>query len=167
MIAIYGMVSFTAVLIPVVIVLVLFLLFLIALFRPYKFSIHNAINISLLFVINLCGVLATIESIVNDSDAFPYHSRSREVLDTFAMIFFITPILFFIGLLLYKCFSYRRCTQRAYQRICALMPCGICRKIVCSGSEESMPDRMIHAEQYVALLAEPVTESEESDSTHE
>ena len=167
MIVLFGVVSINNFLIPLITFLILFLLLLITVFQPYKFSIHNTINICLLFVISLFLVSSMADIIIWETAANTEHFITKRVTDVFTGIFSVLPILYFIGLLLYKCFGHRSCVQRVCQRICASISCGVCRRMAHSGSEESLPDRMIHAEQYVALLAEPVTENEESGSVYD
>ena len=138
--------------ISLIVFLLQLLLFLIIVFQPYKIPIHNTINIFLLIVVSLFGVSFMAEAIV-----YSRTSQFRKIPAVFIAIFSFIPLMFFVGLILYKCFGHRRCTQRVFQRIHASIPCVICRRMLRSDSEESLPDRMIHAEQYVPLLAEPDT----------
>ena len=132
------------------VILLLVIVFLIVLFQPYKTPIHNVINIFLLIVASLLCV-----SFMANTILYSGTSDFREIPNVFTGIFLIIPLLFFIGLILYQCFAHRRCTQRVFQRIRTSMPCVVCWRMVHSDSEESLPDRMIHADQYVALLTEP------------
>ena len=163
LIAVYGILPSSNFVIIWVIFLVLLLLFLLAVFHPYKSPIHNTINILLLFIVTIFAVSSTADFIAYNTATLLAHSKIRKLTDVITGIFSVIPLLFFIALLLYKCFGHRRCTKRVWQKICALMPCGVCSAVTHSGSEESLADRIVNAEQYVALLSEPITGSEESD----
>jgi hypothetical protein len=128
---------------PIIVLLVHILLFLTTVFQPYKNPIHNTINISLLIVISLSGVSVMTQSMIHQ------YTRAAQYFTT---IFSVTPLSFFLGLLLYKQIGHRRCTQRAYQKIRSLMQC-VVRREACS--EEFLPDRI---NQYEAILAEPGTD---------
>ena len=137
--------SFNVLGLPIIVMLLQVLIFLITVFRPYKTPIHNTINIFLLIVINLLCV-----SLLADGTSHQYTRAAKH----FTTLFCITPLSFFIGLLLYKEFGHRRCTQQAYRKIRSFMPCVACRRV---GSEEFLPDRLNYAEQYTAILAKPDT----------
>ena len=164
LIVLYGILPSNNFMIPLALFLFLVLLFLVAVFHPYKSPIHNTINIFLLFIECLFGVSGTADVIAYRTGALLVHRKMRRLADVFVSVFSVIPLLVFIALLLYKCFGHRRCTKRVCQRICALMPCGVCSAVAHSGSEESLADRIVNAEQYAALpLSESFTESEESD----
>ena len=160
---VYGMFPSNRFMIPCAIFLLLILLFLLAVLHPYKFPAHNIIIICLLFIVCLFGVSSTADVIAYSTDSFFVQHNIRKLTDYITAIFSVIPLLFFITLMLYKCFSHRRCTKKICQRSCALMPCGGCSAVAHSGSEESLADRIVNAEPYTALLSEPFNESEESD----
>ena len=152
---VYGLIQSNNFVIPLAVCLCLVLLFLLAVFHPYKSPIHNSINIFLLFIVCLYLVSDTDVIIAYRTSALLAHSRIKKLADVITGILFVIPLLFFIALLLYKCFGHRSCTKRVCRRICALMPCGGCSAVAHSGSEESLADRIINAEQYPPLLSEP------------
>ena len=160
---VYGMFPSNDFVKPLAIFLLLVLLFLLAVFHPYKSLVRNIFNILLLFIACMYGVSITADIIAYKTGALLAHSKIRKLADIFMAVFSVIPLLFFIALLLYKCFGHRRCTKRVCRRICALMPCGGCSAVAHSGSEESLADRIVNAEQYTPLLSEPFTESEETD----
>ena len=159
---VYGMFPSNSFLIPWDIFIFLVLLFLLAVLHPYKSHVHNIINIFLLFIACLYGVSSTAGVIAYSTDSLLHHN-AKKLTDYITGIFTVIPLLYFIALLLYKCFGHQRCTKRVCRRICALMSCGGCSAEAHSGSEESLADRIVNAEQYTSLLSEPFTESEESD----
>ena len=157
----YGVLPNSTFLLPLVIFFVVLLLFLLAVFQPYKSSISNNINIFFLFIGCMFGVLCIADLIVINIPPFSVSTQKR--VYAIKAILFVMPLLVFIALLLYKCCGQRRCTRRVCQKVCALMPCGVCSAATRSDSEESLADRIVHAEQYGALLSEPFGENEESD----
>ena len=151
LIVIYGMFPSGHIVMPLVILLLLPLLFLLAVFHPYKSPNHNIINIFLIFIASMFGISVIAGFIAHRTGALLAHSKIQTLTDFITATFSVIPLLFFIALLLYKCFGHRRCTKRVCQRICALMPCGVCSAVAHSGSEESLADRIVNAEQYAAL----------------
>ena len=124
-------------------VLILLLFYLTAVFQPYKSPIHNAVNQFSLFISCLICALAS-------NLAYSETLQYKMFINALFSVCIIILLLLYIGLLLHKCFGRRSCTQRVYQKIHALMSCRVCRRAVRSVSEESLPDRMIHVEQYAA-----------------
>ena len=164
LIAVYGILPNINFVMLLAMFLVLLLLFLLAVFHPYKSPIHNTINIFLLFIVTIFAVSGIANFIAYHTAALSARRVIEKLTDVITTIFSVIPLLFFISLPLYKCFGHRRCTKRVCQRICALMPCGVCSAVTHSVSEESLADRIVNAEQYAALpLSELFTESEESD----
>ena len=147
--------------------LFLLLLFLLVVFQPYKSPIHNTMNVCLLFIFIILLVSGIGNLLAYKTGALFAYSAIQQLTGVSIGISFVIPFLFFIALLLYKCFGHRRCTKRVCQRICALMPCGVCSAVAHSGSEESLADRIVNAEQYTPLLSEPFTESAESDGSYD
>ena len=158
LVTVYGLLRSYYFLLPLGVCLCLVLLFLLAVFHPYKSPIHNSINIFLLFIVCLNGVSGIGDYIAYKTSALIVQSYIKKLADVISGILFVIPLLFFISLLLYKCFGHRSCTKRVCRRICALMPCGGCSAVAHSGSEESLADRIVNAEQYTPLLSEPFSE---------
>ena len=162
-VVLYGILPSNNFVILWIILLFLFLLFLLAVFHPYKSPIHNIINIFLVLIAIIFSVSSTADFIAYNTALLLAHSKIKKLTDYITGIFVVIPLLFFIALLLYKCFGHRRCTKRVCRRICALLPCGGCSAVAHSGSEESLADRIVNAGQYTPLLSEPFTESDETD----
>ena len=76
---------------------------------------------------------------------------------------FFAPLLYATGLALYWILAKRRWAQMAFQKLRTLTT-RCCGRVAHSVSEESLPDRLVHAEEYEQLLPEPVTDEEDSDS---
>ena len=120
----------------------------VAVIQPYKRSVHNTIDSIILHVLILIVFAYTSVLIAG--------SASSQFIGISALVFeisFLLPLLFVTGQAMYWIFT-RRWLQRTIVR-CTMRWCG---RIVHTNSEESLPDRLVHAEEYAALLPEPVAD---------
>ena len=136
----FGLVIFT--------ILALIMLFLTAVFHPYKSRDYNKIDIFLLTTLAFTS-LTMIGKILSYSRT-PQFKHTADILIEAAPL--ILPI-YLITVLLYKLFSRVQCIRNIYYKIRALLPYS-CRKQACNDSEETHSDRAIH--EYSSLLAKPV-----------
>ena len=124
--------------------------------RPYKSPVHNTINTSLILVLAL-----SVTSVLEQYQGLR-KSPFERLPEITAIIAYCIPLVYGIGLLLYKLLGHRRVVQQAFKKLQSLLPC-CCRRLAHTDLEGSLPDRMAHPEQYAALLAEPVTEEDSTD----
>ena len=141
---------------PAIISILVMFAIIIAIARPYKSPVHNAINTSLILVFTLS--LTSVSELGRGLNKSPF-KRLPEIT---AIITICIPPIYGIALLLYDLFAHRRVVQQAFRKLQSLLPYS-CRRLAHTDLEDSLPDRMAHPEQYAALLAEPVTEEESSE----
>ena len=127
----------------------LVLLLILAVAQPYKSSVHNTADSFLLFV----SAILYVADVAANAASVGRYSELSQVLHTIAGFLFLVPLLYLIGLALYKLLAHRHLTRKTYQRIYELLPCN--RKK--TDFEESMPDRLVHPEDYEPLLMDPVS----------
>ena len=122
---------------------------IIVIVRPYKSPVHNVINTTLILVgaLSLTSFLE-LEQGLNKS---PFKMLPAIT----GVLTIIIPLAYGIALLLYNLLAHRRVVQKAFRKLESLLPYS-CRRLAHTDSEDSLPDRMAHPEQYAALLAEPV-----------
>jgi hypothetical protein len=138
-------------------ILVMFAM-IIAIARPYKSTVHNTINICLILVFALsCNSVIVLKQ----GQGFKKSPFERLPLVTGIVTVLIPPV-YGLALLLYNLLAHRRVVQQAFRKLQSLLPY-CCRRLAHTDSEDSLPDRMAHPEQYAALLAEPVREEESSE----
>ena len=125
---------------------------------PYKSPVHNVINTCL--ILNVVFGLSTNLSTVYDPGI------KKSPIKYLPMVTAITTVsilpVYGLALLLYNLLAHRRVVQQAFRKLQCLLP-NCCRRLARADSEDSLPDRMAHPEQYAALLAEPVREEESSE----
>ena len=125
----------------------LVLLLLTAILRPYKSPTHNNLDIFLLAtILFVCvGVMAQEISLA----LLQFLGLSNFIL----VISLIIPFAYMVVILLYKLCSSIRCVRVTCQRIQASIPCH-CREEGEPDDEETLPYRMVTAEEYAPLLGE-------------
>ena len=138
-------------------ILVMFAI-IIAIVRPYKCSVHNVINTCLILVL-IFGVSANSATVY---DPVLQKSQFGNLPAITALTTVFIPPAYGLALLLYNLLAHRRVVQQAFRKLQCLLPY-CCRRLAHADSEDSLPDRMAHPEQYAALLAEPVREEESSE----
>ena len=131
---------------------------IIAIARPYKSPVHNAVNTCLILFSTLAANLLNVLALDQELQKSPFE---RLTVIT-AIISFFIPLKYGLALLLYSLFAHRRVVQQFFRKLQSLLP-NCCRRLAHADSEDSLPDRMAHPEQYAALLAEPVREEESSE----
>ena len=124
--------------------------------RPYKSPVHNAINTSLILVAAL-----SLTSVLEGYQGLKKSPLEKLPATTLTITSCILPI-YGIALLLYNLLAHRRVVQQGVRKLQSLLPYS-CRRLAHTHSEDSLPDRMAHPEQYAALLAEPVRGEESSE----
>ena len=129
----------------------LVLLLILAIARPYKSSVHNTADCCLLFV---SAVLYVVDMAGNTASVGQY-SELAQVMHTLAGFLFLVPLMYLAGLALYKLLAHKKLTKKICQRIHTLLQCN-CKQATHEDFEESMPDRLVHPEEYESLLVEPV-----------
>ena len=128
-----------------------------AIVRPYKSPAHNIINIFWMLVLALSAT-SFLEILVPGVKKFPF----KRLPTIMVAITLLIPPAYGLALLLYNLLAHRRVVQQAFTKLQCLLP-NCCRRLAHADSEDSLPDRMAHPEQYAALLAEPVREEESSE----
>ena len=134
--------------------MILVVLFLTAVFQPYKSTFYNNTDTFLLleFIFLLVSLIAT------ETKHYQTYNFGRSSNRMLILSLFI-PLVYLLGILLYKLLKI--CHKR--------YACNTCRKIkyivlhswrdrAQPGLEELFPDRMIHAEEYTPLIIEPVSD---------
>ena len=148
--------ALTRFVLPATISILVMFAIIIVIARPYKSPAHN--------VINACLILVTALSLTSVSEVDQGLNKSpfKTLPAITAMITLIFPPIYGIALLLYNLLAHRRVVQQAFRKLQSLLPYS-CRRLAHTDSEDSLPDRMAHPEQYAALLAEPVRGEESSE----
>ena len=129
---------------------------IIVIVRPYKSPVHNAINTCLILVVAL-SITSALESYEGLKES-PFERIPQGTLTITSCI----PPIYGIALLLYNLLAHRRVVQQTFRKLQSLLPYS-CRRLAHTDSEDSLPDRMAHPEQYAALLTEPVRGEESSE----
>ena len=132
-----------------------------AIARPYKSPTHNAISTFLILVMALSALSLSSGSapvVGQGLNKLPL----KRLTEITVIITVITPPAYGIALLLYNLLAHRRVVQQAFRKLRSLLPYSR-RRLAHADSEDSLPDRMAHPEQYAALLAEPVRGEESSE----
>ena len=139
-------------------------LILIAIFEPYKFNAHNIIDILMLTLFGIIFIL-NMGMIISYSETVQY----RHISNALSAISIFIPLLYFIGFLTYKLFGRTTHIGVFCQKIWNSTLCvNYCRNVRRASSVESLPDRMLHEEEYEPLLAQSRGRNEEQDcSSHE
>ena len=125
----------------------LLLLLLTAILRPYKSPVHNNLDIFLLatLLFEFIGMMAQEISLA----LLQVLGLSNFILE----ISMIIPFAYIVALLLYKLCSSIRCVRVTCRRIQANIPCHCCEEGE-PDDEETLPYRMVTAEEYAPLLGE-------------
>ena len=132
---------------------------IIAIARPYKSPVHNAISTFFILVLALSTITSSsVFAIGQGLNKLPF----KWLTFITATITVIIPLAYVIALLLYTLLAHRRVVQQAFRKLRSLLPSSR-RRLAHADSEDSLPDRMAHPEQYAALLAEPVRGEESSE----
>ena len=148
--------ALTRFILPATISILIIFAAIIVIVRPYKSPVYNAINTCLILVVAL-SVTSALESYEGLKES-PFERIPQITLTITSCI----PPIYGIALLLYNVLAHRRVVQQAFRKLQSLLPYS-CRRLAHTDSEDSLPDRMAHPEQYAALLTEPVRGEESSE----
>ena len=141
---------------PAILSILVMFAIIIAIARPYKSPVHNAINTTLILVAAL-SLASCLEM-----DQGLKRSPIKRLPEVTLIITTNIQLIYGIALLFYNLLAHRRVVQQAFRKLQSLLPYS-CRRLAHTDSEDSLPDRMAHPEQYAALLAKPVREEESSE----
>ena len=132
---------------PIGLSILLVLLLLTAIFHPYKSPIDNNIDIFLLvvFAFHFVALMAQEEA---------FTGAQITVNSSITGLIVITPLVYWVGILLYKLCSSIRCVRATCGRIWVSIPCHGHEEE--PGVEEVFPYRMVSTEEYAPLIGEAV-----------
>ena len=139
-------VTFTQFFFPLAGCIALLLLFLTAVFQPYKDNAHNRINIFVLIVLTFI-VFSAMSRNVAISETLLF----KRVADFMMALSFSIPGIYIIAVVLYKLFAHRIWVQR----FCHIL-CRKCAKHEDEEFERILPERMVNVAECAALLADPM-----------
>ena len=129
---------------------------LIIIFQPYKRSVYNVTDSFLLLSTNIAVSLLTT-AISNSENS---QSILLALVSVVCVLSFLVPLLYAKLLVLYLIFvNNRRWPHIVFQQLKTLSA-HCCGRVAHAASEESLPDRLVHAEEYEQLLPEPVASEE-------
>ena len=125
----------------------------IAFTQPYKTGVFNTLDIALILLLTIGYITATATALraVNR-----FHTVAVFVI---AVTILILPV-YFLAILIYRLFIKTNLLHQFHRKIRTLISCNLGNN---STSEESLPDRLVNAEQYEALLPEPVADCSDSE----
>ena len=148
---------------PFVTFVLLIMLILITAFRPYKSPTFNTVE-AILFLATLFILVSGMAHVITYTESHQF----QKMLDIIGGIFAFVPLMYVVGVLLYRLLSHRHCAQ-AYQKVKTWLLCYCKDSIAHADSQESLPDRIAydHPEETTALLPVPVQWDKESDSDPE
>ena len=137
---------------PFVTFVLLIMLTLITTFHPYKSPTFNTVETILFFVMVFILVSGMAHVI-----AYSRAHQFQKMLDIIGSILLIVPLIYVLGVLLYKLLSHSHCVQKVYRKFKTWLLC-YCKEIAHADSQESLPDRIAydHPEETTALLPVPV-----------
>ena len=141
---------------PATISIIITFAVIIVIAKPYKSPVHNTINTCLILIAAL-----SIAAVLEEKEGLKKSSFER-IPQFIGLLGYCIPFVYGLALLLYNLLAHRRVVQQAFRKLRSLLPYS-CRRLAHADSEDSLPDRMAHPEQYAVLLAEPVREEESSE----
>ena len=131
---------------PLVGCAVIVLLFLTTMLQPYKIKSHNHINIFFLFVTMFIAISFMAETLVTfETVPFKYFTIFMVAVSI------LIPLIYILGVILYKLCAHRMCVQNLYQALCQ-----VCIKQEDDNFERILPERMVNVEECAALLSDPM-----------
>ena len=141
---------------------VLIMLILVTVSHPYKSPTFNTVESSLFFamVFILVSGMAHVIS-YSKTHQFPI------MLDVIGSILLIVPVIYALGVLVYRLLSHGHCVQ-VYEKVKIWLMCYCKYSIAHAYLQESLPDRIAydHPEENTALLHVPVQWNNDSDATY-
>ena len=130
---------------------------LLAVVRPYKLSIHNTIDTVLILItalIYFCISASTLGAGLERHSGF--HSIENVILSVFILV-----LLFYMTVLLHYWLFFRHKKLAALLRKVRLLCKSVLKR---SNLEESLPDRLVNAEECAALLQDPMAVYQDTDN---
>ena len=124
----------------------LVLLLLTAVLQPYKANVHNRINIFFLSV----TVFIVISAMAHQLALFAT-VRFKQFTHVMLALSYSIPVIYIIGVVLYKLFGHRMWVQSLYKKLCRK-----CIKPEDEDFERILPERMVNVEECAILLADPM-----------
>ena len=148
---------------PFVTFSILIMLILITAFHPYKSPTFNTVE-TILFLAALFILVSGMAPVITYTESHQF----QKMLDIIGGIFAFVPLMYVVGVLLYKLLSHSHCVQ-VYRKVKTWLLCYCKDSIAHADSQESLPDRIAydHPEETTALLPVPVQWDKESDSNSE
>ena len=132
--------------VPLIGWIILIFLLLTALLRPYKAHSQNHVNIFFLSMI-LFVIISDMANIIADEGAVLFRGATNFVAVLSAAI----PLIYIIGVIIYKLFGHRMCARKLCRKLCRA-----CMKRSAEDFERNLPERMVNVEECAALLADPM-----------
>ena len=131
---------------------------MVAVVQPYKSHAYNIVDTALIHALAFMFISGTANSI-----AYNINIQFKGLANTMVCISFLIPFAYFVGVVVYKLFSRRKWTQ-IYETI---QLCLLCRcKSADAYLEGSLPDRIEHPEQYVAMFTESAAEGNDGNESN-
>ena len=129
---------------PLVGCVALVVLFLTAVLQPYKSNFHNRINIFFLLV-----TVFTVISAMARFTALSETVRLKHFANFMLVLSVSIPVIYIVGVILYKLFAHRVWVHKLYQKVCR-----ICIKQEDKDFERILPERMVNMEECAVLLSD-------------
>ena len=131
---------------------------MVAALQPYKSRANNIVDTALIIALAFMFISATANSI-----AYSINIQFKGLANTMVGISLLIPFAYLVGVVVYKLFSRRKWTQ-IYETI---QLCLLCRcKSTDAYLEGSLPDRIEHPEQYVAMFTESAAEGNDGNESN-
>ena len=125
---------------------VVVLLVLTAALQPYKTNVRNRINVFFLLVI-----VFIITSVSARLIALSEAGQFINFINVMILLSATIPVIYIVGIILYKLFAHRKWVQNFYQALCRK-----CIKQEEEDFERILPERMVNVEECAVLLADPM-----------
>ena len=115
-----------------------------AFFQPYKLAAHNAIGTSLIFFLvigyssAMAGVIASAQTVVKS-----FHDTSVLMM----VLSFLVPLFYFVRVIVYWLVARKKLPQKCFCRLMHRNPREEEQQLLVN----SLPDRIVHPEQYGSL----------------
>lgn len=147
---IVGTITFTDISLCIGATMSLIVALMVSILQPYKSRAYNIVDTALINALAFIFISTTANAI-----AYSINIQFKGLANTMIGISLVIPFAYFFGVMVYKLFS-----RRKWAQICeAIQLCLLCRcKSKDPDLEGSLPDRIVHPEQYVAMFTESAVE---------
>ena len=135
--------------ISVILFLHLILILVVGVVRPYKSPVYNTADSFLLFV----SATLYLSDVAGNTASVRHHSQLAVAMRGIGGFVYLVPLIYLAGVILYKLCARTNLAKKIYERIKILLPCN-CNRGIHRDFEESLPDRLVHPEEYEPLLIE-------------